>query len=125
MIFGDAAHQMTPNIDQGGNNSIEDVVLLVNQLHALDREKVHLSVAELEGTFAVYHKEREKEVKKIIALTGNFTLWGSWRSWLGWCIQVWIWPLVGDGFPVSRILSPIIKQKHKVRFPRGEEPAGG
>ncbi|KAK3326007.1 hypothetical protein B0H66DRAFT_549915 [Apodospora peruviana] len=116
VLVGDAAHMMTPNLGQGGNNSIEDVASLVNQLHALLRDNPSPTTAELEGAFARYQKQREKQVKTIAGITGNYTRWTSWRNWVGWFMQFWMWPLVGDGFVVNWLLSPMIRESIKLDF---------
>lgn len=116
---------MTPNLGQGGNNSIESVASLANQLHALAKEKPNPTATDLEGAFARYQKEREGPVRTIVGLTGSYTRWTSWRTWFGWFIQSWMWPLVGDRFIVNRFLSPMIKESIKLDFVEEKHlPAG-
>jgi len=125
VIVGDAAHKMTPNLGQGGNNSIESVASLVNQLNALVKKKPNPTAAELGEAFARFQKEREKQVKFIMGLTGSYTRWTSWRNWFGWFIQSWMWPLVGDRFIVNRLLSPIVRESIKLDFVEEKQlPAG-
>ncbi|KAK3303650.1 uncharacterized protein B0T15DRAFT_540893 [Chaetomium strumarium] len=116
VIVGDAAHQMTPNLGQGGNNSVEDVASLINQLNALVKEKPNPTTAELEGAFARFQKERKGRVKFIAGITGRYTRWTSWRDWPSWFMQYWVWPLLGDRFIVNRLLSPMIRESIKLDF---------
>lgn len=129
VLVGDAAHKMTPNLGQGGNNSIESVASLINQLNALAKENLHPTAAELEAAFGRYQKEREGQVKLVAGLTGSYTRWTSWRNWFGWFAQYWMWPLMGDRFIVNWLLSPlIIKESIKLDFveenhlPKGKVP---
>ena len=116
---------MTPNLGQGGNNSIESVASLINQLHALLKEKPNPTAAELEGAFARFQREREGQVRTIVRLTGSYTRWASWRNWFGWFMQFWMWPLLGDRFIVNRLLSPMIRQSIKLDFVEEKHlPAG-
>lgn len=107
---------MTPNLGQGGNNSIESVASLINQLNALVKEKPNPTAGELEEAFGRFQKERERQVKLIAGLSGSYTRWTSWRSWFGWFMQFWMWPLVGDRFIVNQLLSPMIKDSIKLDF---------
>lgn len=116
VIVGDAAHQMTPNLGLGGNNAIEDVASLVNQLHNLLREVSDPTTTELEGTFAKYQTERENRVKKTAGLTGRYTQWTSWRNWSGWFVQYWVLPFLGDRFMVNWLVSPMIRESIKLDF---------
>jgi 2-polyprenyl-6-methoxyphenol hydroxylase-like FAD-dependent oxidoreductase len=116
---------MTPNLGQGGNNSIESVASLINQLNALVKETSHPTAAELEEAFGRYQKEREGQVKLVAGLTGSYTRWTSWRSWFGWFAQYWIWPLVGDRFVVNRLLSPMIRESIKLDFLEENDLPGG
>jgi 2-polyprenyl-6-methoxyphenol hydroxylase-like FAD-dependent oxidoreductase len=116
---------MTPNLGQGGNHAIESVASLINQLHALLEEKPNPTAAELETAFARFQKEREGRVRTIAGLTASYTRWASWRTWPGWFIQFWLWPLVGDRFIVNRLLSPMIKESIKLDFVEEKHlPAG-
>ncbi|KAK3389430.1 hypothetical protein B0H63DRAFT_427900 [Podospora didyma] len=125
VIVGDAAHRMTPNLGQGGNSSIESVASLMNHLHALVEEKPNPSTAELEEAFASYQEERQAQVKFIAGLTGSYTRWATWRNWLGWFMQSWMWPLLGDRFIVNWFLSPMIKDSIKLDFVEEKNlPAG-
>jgi len=125
VIVGDAAHGMTPNLGQGGNNSIEDVTSVVNKLHALVKEKPDPTTADFDSAFAAFQKEREKKVRKVVALTGSYTRWGSWRNWFGWFMQYWAWPLAGDRFIADWLLSPMIKESIKLDFVEEKNlPAG-
>jgi 2-polyprenyl-6-methoxyphenol hydroxylase-like FAD-dependent oxidoreductase len=107
---------MTPNLGQGGNNSVEDVASLINQLHALAKEKPDPTTAELEAAFARFQKEREGRIKFIAGVTGRYTRWTSWRDWPSWFMQYWAWPLLGDRFIVNRLLSPLIRDSIKLDF---------
>lgn len=107
---------MTPNLGQGGNNSIESVAALVNQLHALHKENPKPTTAEVEKAFARFQKDREERVREVAGITGNYTRWTSWRTWFGWFMQFWMWPLVGDRFVVNRLLSPMIRESIKLDF---------
>ncbi|KAM7208133.1 hypothetical protein V8F20_001413 [Naviculisporaceae sp. PSN 640] len=116
VIVGDAAHQMTPNLGQGGNNAIEDVASLVNQLHGLLKIVPSPTPAELEAAFARYQDERENRVKKTAGLTGKYTQWTSWRNWSGWFMLSWLWPLLGDRVVVNWLVSPMVKESIKLDF---------
>ncbi|KAK4098755.1 FAD/NAD(P)-binding domain-containing protein [Parathielavia hyrcaniae] len=125
VIVGDAAHKMTPNLGQGGNNAIESVASLVNRLNALAKEKPIPTAAELEAAFGLYQNEREAQVKFIAGLAGSYTRWTSWRNWFGWFMQFWMWPLAGDRLVVNRLLSPLIKDSIKLDFVQEKHlPAG-
>ncbi|KAH6628132.1 hypothetical protein F5144DRAFT_515208 [Chaetomium tenue] len=108
VTVGDSAHKMTPNLGQGGNNAIQSVASFVNHLYALAQEKASPTVTDFEKAFAGFQKERKEPVTFISKLTGNYTRWGSWRTWFGWLIQSWIWPLIGDRFVVDKMLSPLV-----------------
>lgn len=107
---------MTPNLGQGGNNSIESVASLINQIHALLKEQPTPTTAELQGAFARFQNERSAQVKFIANLTGSYTRWASWKNWFGWFMQAWVWPTFGDRFIVNWNLSPMIKESIKLNF---------
>ena len=120
---------MTANLGQGGNNAIESVASLVNQLHALLVKKAKQEAAptmvELEAAFAAYQGERYKKVKRVAGLTGDYTRWTSQQGWFGWFVLSRVWPLVGDGFVANRLLTPMIKESVKLDFVEEEHlPAG-
>ncbi|KAH6854733.1 hypothetical protein B0I37DRAFT_320993 [Chaetomium sp. MPI-CAGE-AT-0009] len=124
-IVGDAAHKMTPNLGQGGNNAIESVASFVNHLRKLAMEKPNPGVTDVEQAFSSYQKERKAAVEVIMGITGNYTRWTSWRTWFGWFIQSWIWPLLGDRFVVDRLLSPLVKDSVKLDYVEEKNlPAG-
>lgn len=117
--------QMTPNLGQGGNNSIESVASLINQLHALVKDKPDPTTAELEEAFGRYQKERENQVKLVAGITGSYTRWTSWRNRFGWFMQYWTWPLLGDRFIVNWLLSPMVRKSIKLDFVEEKNlPAG-
>jgi 2-polyprenyl-6-methoxyphenol hydroxylase-like FAD-dependent oxidoreductase len=107
---------MTPNLGQGGNNAMLSVASFVNHLRALAQKTPSPTVTDLEKAFAGFQKERKGPVEFIVKVTGNYTRWASWRTWFGWLIQSWIWPLVGDRFVIDRMLSPIIKDSIRLDF---------
>ncbi|KAK3298730.1 uncharacterized protein B0H64DRAFT_386005 [Chaetomium fimeti] len=125
VIVGDAAHSMTPNIGQGGNNAIQSVASFVNHLRAVAQEKPNPEVADLEKAFAGFQKERKAPAEFITGITGKYTRWTSYRTWSGWFIQSWLWPLLGDRFVIDRLLSPVIKDSVKLDFVELKNPPAG
>jgi len=116
---------MTPNLGQGGNNSIESVASLINQIHALIKEQPSPTTADLEKAFVLFQKQRQGQVKFIAKLTGSYTRWASWKNWFGWFMQAWVWPTFGDGFIVNWNLSPMIRESIKLDFAKEENlPVG-
>jgi 2-polyprenyl-6-methoxyphenol hydroxylase-like FAD-dependent oxidoreductase len=107
---------MTPNLGQGGNNSIESVASLMNQLNVVVKAHPKPTTAQLQGAFSRYQKERQAQVNFVAGLTGSYTRWTSWKNWLGWFIQAWLWPMVGDRFIINWNLSPMIKDSIKLDF---------
>jgi len=120
-----ACGQMTPNVGMAGNNAFESAASITNKLHALLREKPNPTTDDLQAAFAGYQKERERRAAFCTWLSGRYCRWASWRTWYGRQIQSRIFPLLGDRFLVTYLLSPWIRNSIKLNFVEEEHlPAG-
>ena len=74
-FLGDAAHATTPNLGQGGNQALEDALLLANLLAqpAVDAPRA----------FAVYYASRRRKVRQVIDASRRWGQVSHWRNpWL-------------------------------------------
>ncbi|KAF9136435.1 hypothetical protein BGX30_011194 [Mortierella sp. GBA39] len=55
VLMGDACHKLNPSGGEGGNNALQDAIVLANYIHALPD---HPIAEEIEAAFNAYRKER-------------------------------------------------------------------
>ncbi|KAH8807124.1 hypothetical protein F5884DRAFT_879800 [Xylogone sp. PMI_703] len=75
VCIGDSVHKMTPNLGQGGNQSIESVAVLTNALFELlgRNERPHPPISDLEIAFLKYQNKRKARAARFVEISGKLT----------------------------------------------------
>ncbi|KAH8647945.1 hypothetical protein BX600DRAFT_555348 [Xylariales sp. PMI_506] len=91
VLVGDAAHVMTPITGSGGNQGIQDVVVLTNRLRRLLLETPRPDVESLSSTFKEYQESRKESIVGFSNLTAfqmRITVWPrGLAGWLYWALN--------------------------------------
>ncbi|KAK3390049.1 hypothetical protein B0H63DRAFT_538208 [Podospora didyma] len=126
VLVGDACHKMTPNLGQGFNNGVQDVVVLVNELYRIVPSGV-VDTDVLEGAFARYQAARIDLLKKEYAGSAAWTRMSAWRNGTYRVLDRYIIPAIPwfDGFFISKVVSPRISKMAVLDFVEGEESFKG
>ncbi|KAI1342603.1 hypothetical protein F5Y15DRAFT_309925 [Xylariaceae sp. FL0016] len=139
VLLGDAAHKVTPNIGQGLNTAIQDVVALVNELHGLvkpsdakyyedEKESTEPSLEQITGAFERYQTYRKAEFAedfRASALQTRLSAWPDMKSWLldywiMWLMPAWLEALMVTWKVCTRICRGLV-----LNFVHGDEPFKG
>jgi 2-polyprenyl-6-methoxyphenol hydroxylase-like FAD-dependent oxidoreductase len=109
---------MTSNLALGANTAIESVASLANHLHAILQASPDAkpTTAEWETTFASFQKQRKGRAASAVTMTGDYTRRATWATTLGWFLQMYLGPWLGDQFVMSWVFSPFIKDGTKLDF---------
>ncbi|KAH8900295.1 FAD/NAD(P)-binding domain-containing protein, partial [Thozetella sp. PMI_491] len=119
VLVGDAAHKMTPNMGQGWNVGVQDVVVLTNLLRGLLDEWIGQPVegAEVEKVFEAYQSAQYEEVIRATSLSGATTRNQTWQTWKDWWLDRWYIPWTGGArLATRRAFGPIISAGHVLDF---------
>jgi 2-polyprenyl-6-methoxyphenol hydroxylase-like FAD-dependent oxidoreductase len=80
-LVGDAAHPTTPNLGQGANMAIDDVIVLARALR---------SQASVPAALERYQRERLKRTRLVVQRSWNFGRMMRWDSPIGVAIREWM-----------------------------------
>lgn len=94
VLVGDAASKQTPNIGQGWNCGVQDVVVLANELHSLVRTTVShtISTDDLNSVFQRYQEVRRPDLEACLQVAAGATRSATWHTWLAWLKDRFIGP---------------------------------
>jgi 2-polyprenyl-6-methoxyphenol hydroxylase-like FAD-dependent oxidoreductase len=71
VLLGDAAHAMTPNLGQGGAQSLEDALALASRLHALGLTP---------GALAEYERARARRTRRMVRVAWHLGRMSHWEN---------------------------------------------
>ncbi|KAI0390743.1 FAD binding domain-containing protein [Xylariaceae sp. FL0594] len=109
VLVGDAAHKVTPNIGQGYNNGVQDVVVLTNELYgllnpsssssSLEKERSDAvdkvdqpTVQDLAAAFKRYQASRRETIVSDFKLSALVTRLCAWRNLIYWFVDRYVVP---------------------------------
>lgn len=135
VLVGDAAHKVTPNIGQGYNNGVQDVVVLTNELYGLLNSSTKVSTAagqpsvqELGTAFGNYQSSRRERITADFELSARITRLSAWRNPIYWFIDRWVFPHLPK-WAETKMFEKTQAEKHGtshiLAFVKCEEPFSG
>lgn len=94
VLVGDAASKQTPNIGQGWNCGVQDVVVLTNQLQSLLQSKSTsiISPNDLKTVFERYRGTRLPDLEACVKAAAGATRAVAWDTWSAWLQDRFITP---------------------------------
>ncbi|CAN8102016.1 unnamed protein product [Discula destructiva] len=128
VLVGDACHKFTPNAGAGLNNGIQDVIALVNELHALSKLRgPPPSLVELTAAFGRYREARAKMVQADYNLSRHTTRLCAWPNTTYWFVDQWVLPYFPwcDHLIRQYLVYPNVRDTLVFDFIEGEEPFVG
>ncbi|KAK5654685.1 hypothetical protein OQA88_7009 [Cercophora sp. LCS_1] len=132
VLVGDACHKMTPNHGLGYNNGIQDVVALVNELHAMlfsspPSSSGLLEIEHLMGAFSRYKAARMELLQKDYDASRFLTRASAWHNWAFRVADRYIFPRIPglDNFLLTHVVAKGISKTLVLDFVEGEETFEG
>ncbi|KAK9418837.1 putative FAD-binding domain-containing protein [Seiridium unicorne] len=97
VLVGDAASKKTPNIGQGWNCGVQDVVVLINDLQdTLKTQQDTTPTTEaLADIFQKYQETRLPDLEVCMSAAAGATRAAAWGTWSVWLKDRFITPLLG------------------------------
>jgi 2-polyprenyl-6-methoxyphenol hydroxylase-like FAD-dependent oxidoreductase len=101
VLVGDAAHKFTPSTGAGCNNGMVDVVVLMNQLHALLHKDSTTTTKnggelpsrdDLAAVFSSYQDARFGPVTAGCEGAGRATATATWETYMMQFLDTWVFP---------------------------------
>jgi 2-polyprenyl-6-methoxyphenol hydroxylase-like FAD-dependent oxidoreductase len=104
VLVGDAASKQTPNIGQGWNCGIQDVVVLVNGLRELlERAKgADIGTEDLASVFSTYEETRRPDLVSCFEAAAGATRSTTWGTWPAYLRDRFVFPLTGGNKGIFR-----------------------
>lgn len=129
VLVGDAASRQTPNLGQGWNCGVQDVVVLVNGLHKLLQgvgKGGRPATGEVEQVFEEYQGTRRPEFDSVFEAATGSTRVAAWATWSAWLNDRFIVPWFGGGRTAFRqSVGAEISRGHVLDFlPESWTPTG-
>jgi 2-polyprenyl-6-methoxyphenol hydroxylase-like FAD-dependent oxidoreductase len=128
VLVGDAASRQTPNLGQGWNCGVQDVVVLVNSLHKLltTRKENPPGLNEIEKVFQEYQRTQQPAFDSIFGVAAGTTRAATWDTWLAWLNDRLIMPWFGGSKNSFRQgLGTAISRGHVLNFLSENETLDG
>lgn len=127
VLAGDACHKYTPNAGLGLNNGLQDVVVLVNELHRLLTSSPVPSRDELTHAFARYHDMRKDAAASDLAFSWHSTRLHAWPNWVYWLFgRYLLFNLPGvDRLIWDNVIVPQVNRSYCLDFVDMAEPFQG
>ncbi|ETS84603.1 hypothetical protein PFICI_02628 [Pestalotiopsis fici W106-1] len=99
VLVGDAANKQTPNIGQGWNCGVQDVVVLTNELRRLVNNGTSADIREddLRKLFETYRDTRQPDIEACVGIAAGATRAVTWDTWLTWLKDRLLSPWTGGG----------------------------
>ncbi|KAK0727551.1 hypothetical protein B0T26DRAFT_809909 [Lasiosphaeria miniovina] len=131
VLAGDACHNMTPNQGLGYNNGIQDIAVLLNELHGALRDhhattttssmpKTPLPLTTLTGVFDRYQSSRSELLARDYAASVALTRASSWHTWADRALDRHVFPAIPfhDELVLNTRMSRNVAQAPVLRFVR-------
>lgn len=130
VLVGDACHKFTPNAGLGLNNGIQDVVVLVNELHRARQAAGPATPpgrAELTTAFTRYQEARKEFVEQDYTMSAMTTRMHAWPNTLYWLFDQYIMPYIpyANKLLLTKVVTPKSSRSYCLDFVEGEEPFQG
>uniref|UniRef100_A0A0B7KST7 FAD-binding domain-containing protein n=1 Tax=Bionectria ochroleuca TaxID=29856 RepID=A0A0B7KST7_BIOOC len=129
VLVGDAVHKLTPNSGQGYNSGLQDIVVLVNELHKAlsSSDGGCLSQDTLAAVFSRYQTLRFKITTDDCKNSNTIIRMSCWQNWIFWLMDRFILPYLPIivTLRVNTSIAGTIKNAHVVDFVDGDEPFEG
>ncbi|ORY63297.1 uncharacterized protein BCR38DRAFT_436448 [Pseudomassariella vexata] len=122
-IVGDAVNKQTPNVGNGYNSGVQDLVVLTTGLRKLldSREVGEIATENVQEVLQEYQALRERDAKDICGKSGQATRMQAWNTWGLWLFERYIMPwgnmdrrvfskMAGDIIRKGRVL-PFLEEK--------------
>lgn len=127
VLVGDAANKQTPNIGQGYNNGVQDLVTIATSLQDLlerhaSTNSSEIDIEDVRKVMAEYQIARLPESRDILAKSAKATRLQAWHSWFLWITERWIMPYLKLDKKLFHVLSAQAVSNGKV-LPSLEEKA--
>lgn len=130
VLAGDACHKYTPNAGLGLNNGVQDIVVLVNELHRLlDSAGVGTAPGreELATAFTRYHDARKQGVTEGLDFSRHATRLHAWPNWIYWILNRYVLCNIPglEGYIWNNVVVPKMSNAYCLDFVDGQEPFQG
>jgi 2-polyprenyl-6-methoxyphenol hydroxylase-like FAD-dependent oxidoreductase len=129
VLVGDACHKFTPNQGLGFNFGIQDVVVLVNELHQSLAANGGRSpdAKSLAAILTRYQASRMKPTLKDYDQSAGLTRMAAWGGWLYWLLDRYVFSSIPsfDDFLVTHVLGGPISSSFVLNFAEAYEPFQG
>lgn len=130
VLAGDACHKFTPNAGLGLNNGIQDVAVLVNELHRLLASAGDGSAPtreELATAFTRYRDARRAAVDKSMDFSRHATRLHAWPNWVYWILNRYVLCNIPglEGIIWNNVIVPKVSSSYCLDFVDSEEPFQG
>lgn len=97
VLVGDAGNKQTPNIGQGWNCGVQDIVILSNKLReSLDNNSGSIGEHHLQNAFEAYREARRPHLEACISIAAGATRAATWDTWSTWIKDRLLGPWLGD-----------------------------
>ncbi|KAF7515157.1 hypothetical protein G7054_g14724 [Neopestalotiopsis clavispora] len=99
VLVGDAANKQTPNIGQGWNCGVQDIVVLANKLRGLIYNDASTDISEddLHKLFETYRNTRQPDLEACVGIAAGATRIVTWDTWSTWFKDRLLGPWTGGG----------------------------
>ncbi|KAJ1326171.1 FAD dependent monooxygenase [Microdochium nivale] len=110
VLAGDAANKHTPNAGNGFNGGVQDVVVLVNQLHGLvkgTKDQEAVSMAAVQALLGEYQTQRRPQALVVQGRSQLTTRMAAFEKWQLWLMDRYIVPgLKLDKLLFEKVIAP-------------------
>ncbi|KAH8167170.1 hypothetical protein CIB48_g1074 [Xylaria polymorpha] len=131
VLVGDACHKFTPNYGLGYNNGIQDVVVLVNELHqamTLDRSGNSApALSTLTNALSRYQAARIESLQEDYNSSASLTRMSAWKNWVYRLFDRYIFPSIPrfDEFMLTHVVAKGISDSFVFKFVDSKEQYQG
>lgn len=128
VLVGDAANKQTPNIGQGWNCGVQDIVVLANKLRGLiyNDASTDISEEDLHKLFETYRNTRQPDLEACVGIAAGATRIVTWDTWSTWFKDRLLGPWTGGGRnEFRRSLGSMISKGQVLDFVAREDDLSG